>query len=65
MWVAECSYFFRLSKYKQQLLDLLEAQPDFIAPEDRRKEIISMLTDQEMRGSRRAAGTRGCPCRRC
>ena len=46
--MKEVSYFFRLSKYKQQLIDLIENQPDFIEPEDRRKEILAMLTDQDL-----------------
>jgi methionyl-tRNA synthetase len=42
-WVEEPSYFFRLSAYQQKLLDLYESQPDFIAPKERRNEIISFV----------------------
>jgi methionyl-tRNA synthetase len=42
-WVEEPSYFFRLSAYQQKLLDLYEANPDFIAPKERRNEIVSFV----------------------
>jgi methionyl-tRNA synthetase len=42
-WVEELTYFFRLSAYQQKLLDLYEANPDFIAPKERRNEIISFV----------------------
>ena len=37
------SYFFRMSKYQQALLDHLEAHPEFVQPEIRRNEIISFV----------------------
>ncbi len=42
-WVEEPSYFFRLSKYQQPLLDLYARQPDFILPESRRNEVIRFV----------------------
>ncbi len=42
-WVEEPSYFFRLSAYQEKLLALYEANPDFIAPKERRNEIISFV----------------------
>jgi len=42
-WVEEDSYFFRLSAYQDRLLKLYEEQPDFIAPAERRNEIISFV----------------------
>ena len=42
-WVEEPSYFFRLSKYQQPLLDYYEKHPDFILPESRRNEVISFV----------------------
>lgn len=42
-WVEEDSYFFRLSAYQDRLLKLYEDNPDFIAPEERRNEIISFV----------------------
>lgn len=42
-WVEEPSYFFKLSKYQQPLLDYYAAHPDFILPESRRNEIVSFV----------------------
>ncbi len=42
-WVEEASYFFRLSAYQDRLLALYGQQPDFIAPETRRNEIVSFV----------------------
>jgi methionyl-tRNA synthetase len=42
-WVEEDSYFFRLSAYQDKLLKLYEDLPDFIAPAERRNEIISFV----------------------
>ena len=38
-WVVEKSYFFRLSKYTEDLLAHFEANPDFILPHTRANEI--------------------------
>jgi methionyl-tRNA synthetase len=42
-WVEEDSYFFRLSAYQDKLLKLYEEQPDFIAPNERRNEIVAFV----------------------
>lgn len=42
-WTAEETWFFRLSKYQQKLLDLYAAQPDFIRPERSRNEIVKFV----------------------
>jgi methionyl-tRNA synthetase len=42
-WVEEESYFFKLSAYAQKLLDLYEAQPDFVTPEKYRNEIVAFV----------------------
>jgi methionyl-tRNA synthetase len=42
-WVEEDSYFFRLSAYQDRLLQLYTERPDFIAPEERRNEIMSFV----------------------
>lgn len=42
-WTAEETWFFRLSKYQQPLLDLYANQPDFIRPESRRNEILRFV----------------------
>src|SRR5262252_6124658 len=41
--VSEESYFFRLSDYDQELLDLYESRPDFVRPESRRNEVKSFV----------------------
>jgi methionyl-tRNA synthetase len=43
-WVEEPSYFFRLSAYQDRLLAFYAANPDFIAPRERRNEIISFVS---------------------
>ncbi|PVE60071.1 methionine--tRNA ligase [Arthrobacter sp. TPD3018] len=42
-WTAEETWFFRLSKYQQPLLDLYTANPDFIRPEARRNEVMRFV----------------------
>lgn len=42
-WVQEDSYFFRVQKYKEDLIAYIEANPEFIFPEVRRNEVLSML----------------------
>ena len=42
-WVDEESYFFRLSKWQQPLLNLYEKNPNFISPESRRNEVVSFV----------------------
>ncbi|MEK9848844.1 MAG: methionine--tRNA ligase, partial [Rhodospirillaceae bacterium] len=43
-WVEEPSYFFDLSKWQDKLLDFYEKNPDFIAPQSRRNEVISFVS---------------------
>jgi len=42
-WTAEETWFFRLSKYQQPLLDHFAANPDFIRPESRRNEVLRFV----------------------
>ena len=42
--VAEESYFFRLSAFQQQLLDLYASRPSFVQPDVRRNEVISFVS---------------------
>ncbi len=42
-WTVEESWFFRLSKYAEPLLDLLNANPDFLQPDSRRNEILRFI----------------------
>ncbi len=41
--VKEENYFFRLSKYRDQILEHIELNPDFIQPDGRRNEVVSFL----------------------
>ena len=43
--LKEESYFFRMSKYQDQLLAHIEAHPDFIQPKTRRNEILSFVRE--------------------
>lgn len=42
-WTEEESYFFRLSKYQDKLIELYEGQPDFMGPSERRNEVMSFV----------------------
>jgi methionyl-tRNA synthetase len=44
-WVEEESYFFKMSKYEDDLLEYIENNPDFIQPETRQKEMINFIKD--------------------
>jgi methionyl-tRNA synthetase len=43
-WTEEQTYFFRLSAYADKLLAHYDANPDFIAPEVRRNEVVSFVS---------------------
>ena len=43
--LKEESYFFRLSKYQNKLLDLYEKNPNFILPKRRKEEIINRVKE--------------------
>jgi methionyl-tRNA synthetase len=42
-WVEEESYFFKLSKYADKLLDLYKRVPDFVLPRERLNEVASFV----------------------
>ena len=42
-WVEERNWFFRLSRYRDFLLELVEGNPTFVQPESRRNEILGLL----------------------
>lgn len=42
-WTVEESWFFRLSKYQQPLLDFYAAHPDFMRPESRKNETLRFV----------------------
>jgi methionyl-tRNA synthetase len=41
--IKEKNYFFRMSKYQQQLIDHIQKNPHFIRPESRRNEVLGFL----------------------
>jgi len=45
-WFSEQAYFFKLSKYKNQLIKFIK---NYIVPEDKKKEILSRLENQELK----------------
>ncbi len=42
-WVREPSYFFRLSAWQDRLLKFYDENPDFIAPQSSRNEVLSFV----------------------
>jgi methionyl-tRNA synthetase len=42
-WVEEESYFFRLSRYADKLLNLYQRVPDFVLPKERLNEVASFV----------------------
>lgn len=43
--ISEQNYFFRMSRYQQQLIDHIKANPEFITPERYRNEVLSFLSE--------------------
>lgn len=43
--LKEPSYFFKMSKYQDKLLEHIENNPDFIKPESRKNEIVSFIKE--------------------
>ncbi len=44
--IKEKNYFFRLSKYKESLLEYYDKNPHFIQPESRRNELLSRIKSE-------------------
>ena len=42
-WIKEKNYFFKLSKYRDALLEHYAAHPEFVEPASRRNEMLSLL----------------------
>ncbi|MBW3553046.1 MAG: methionine--tRNA ligase [Gemmatimonadetes bacterium] len=42
-WMEEENWFFRLSRYQERLMDLLEERPEFVQPEIRRNEVRKVI----------------------
>jgi methionyl-tRNA synthetase len=47
-WTVEESWFFRLAKYRDYLIELNES-PGFLEPESRRNEVLAFLRGQDLR----------------
>jgi len=43
--ITEQNYFFRMSRYRQPLIDHIREHPDFITPERYRNEVLSFLSE--------------------
>ena len=43
--IKESNYFFKMSKYQDWLIEHIETHPDFIRPEQYRKELLSFLKE--------------------
>ncbi|MBY0513411.1 MAG: methionine--tRNA ligase [Gemmataceae bacterium] len=46
---SEPCYYFRLSRFQDKLLKHYEAHPDFIEPENRKNEIVSLIKNEGLR----------------
>lgn len=59
----EQNYFFRLSRYEERLVRLLDEQPDFVRPEIRRNEVVQRIREglNDVPISRLGAGEWGIP----
>jgi methionyl-tRNA synthetase len=44
-WMKEPTYFFRLSKYQDRLLELYKRRPEFVLPEGRRNEVVTFVRE--------------------
>jgi methionyl-tRNA synthetase len=42
-WIAEETYFFKLSAFQEKLLELYKEHPEFVQPEARRNEIVAFV----------------------
>jgi methionyl-tRNA synthetase len=45
---SESSWFFRLSRYRQPLINHIESNPEFIVPRQRRNEVLSFLRGNQL-----------------
>ena len=44
-WIKQECYFFRMGKYREEILSHIKENPNFIRPESRRNEILSRLKE--------------------
>lgn len=48
VWTSEETYFLRLEKYQEKLLKHIEENPDFIAPESRKNEMVQNFLSEPL-----------------
>ncbi|MGI6787461.1 MAG: methionine--tRNA ligase [Acholeplasmataceae bacterium] len=48
IWMSEEAYFFKLSKYQQQLVDHINQNPNFILPESRKNEMVKNFLEEPL-----------------
>ncbi|MEO7994877.1 MAG: methionine--tRNA ligase [bacterium] len=48
-WTSEETFYFRLSKFQQRLLDLYTNEPERLRPDSRRNEILSRLRNEDLK----------------
>tara|TARA_Y100000588_G_scaffold3000_1_gene4018 strand:- start:15792 stop:17369 length:1578 start_codon:yes stop_codon:yes gene_type:complete len=46
--LREKNYYFKLGRHQQWLIDHIEANPDFVAPENRRNEVLGFLKNEKL-----------------
>ena len=46
--LREKNYYFRLGRHQQWLIDHIEANPDFVAPDNRRNEVLGFLKNETL-----------------
>lgn len=44
-WISERNYHFRLSLFKEKLLEFYEANPEFVVPQTRMKDVVRWVSD--------------------
>ena len=45
--IEEENYFFKLTKYKDRLIEFVDDHPDFLIPDNKRTELINLINDAE------------------
>jgi len=48
VWMSEDTYFFKLSKYQDQIIKHIKENPEFIEPENRRNEVLESFLKERL-----------------
>src|SRR5690554_4340296 len=48
VWMSEDTYFFKLSKYQDQIIKHIKENPEFIEPENRRNEVLESFLKEKL-----------------